>query len=70
MVHSLEVIEKLKYEYQFQHLYEKNPLINLFASNIRLWKQLSFVLIICENYYVLTDNEPKYFRTDFSSNNP
>lgn len=38
MVSSVEVIEKLKYEYQFQHLYEKKPLINLFASNIRLWK--------------------------------
>lgn len=53
LILSKEVIEKLKFEYLFRHFYRKRLIISLLASHVSLWKQVSFVLIIVENYLLL-----------------
>ncbi|CAD8080106.1 unnamed protein product [Paramecium sonneborni] len=54
---SSHIIQKLKTEYKFQTLYKKNFIINLLASNQKLWKQIIFLVIVLENLMILFSSD-------------
>nr|CCC21103.1 TPA: calcium-release channel VI-2b [Paramecium tetraurelia] len=54
---SSHIIQKLKTEYKFQALYKKNFVINLLASNQKLWKQIIFLVIVLENLMILFSSD-------------
>ncbi|CAD8161563.1 unnamed protein product [Paramecium pentaurelia] len=54
---SSHIIQKLKTEYKFQALYKRNFIINLLASNQKLWKQIIFLVIVLENLMILFSSD-------------
>ena len=54
------LIEIMKHEEHLREIFEINFFLNFFVSNKYLWNDISFVIILIQNFVILTSYTSKF----------